>query len=192
MVRALHPSYVSVDEREIDDLLMYAREFAKLIRYHNSSNERDGDWSLFIENDISTLVSIILTKDHDGLKATFDLAYQKTTSEDILKKHGGVRDQFTTLFNLFTEIDYWYNNSVKGLGLQASLKVKILSSFNESLRNTLSLCGIFREGIGEDACVADVSSFNDIWNTENIEDSSLVDSPALLNTDPALLDEFAK
>ena len=192
LVRALHPSYVSVDEREIDDLLMYAREFAKLIRYHNSSNERDGDWSLFIENDISTLVSIILNKELEGLKTTFDLAYQKTASGNIVVKHGGIKDQFTTLFNLFTEIDYWYNNSVKGLGLQASLKVKILSSFNESLRNTLSLCGIFREGIGEDACVADVSSFNDIWNTENIEDSSLVDSPALLNTDPALLDEFAK
>jgi len=191
LVHALHPSYVSVDERDIEDLLVYTRKLSGLIRYHNHSNERDGDWFLFIENDISTLVSIILTQDLEDLKSSYDLAYQKTNSGVIDLKLTGIKDQFILLFNQFAEVDKWYSGSVKGLGLEDALKIKILSSFNESLRNTLSLCEIFKEGTGEDPCVADMSTFNSLWNIENIEGSSLVDDPAALLTDAEILDEFA-
>lgn len=191
LVKALHPSYVSVDERGIDDLLMYARRLAQNIRHFNSANEKNGDWLAFIENDISTLVSIILNKNLEALKSSFDEAYQKTTEPDTSNKKQGIGNQFLLLFKMWKDVDDWYKNSVEGLGLHTLCKVKIQSSFNESLRKVISLCRIFGEGTGNNFCSLDTATLDDIWNTENIEDISLVDDPAELDSNPDALDTLA-
>lgn len=192
LVSTLHPSYVSVDEREMDDLLIYARKFAQIIRFYNSSNQQDGNWLVFIEKDISTLISMILNKDLDELKSDFDAAYIKTNGSNVADKKQGIGKQFKIIFLALTEIDNWYQNSVDGLGLKTALKVKIHSALNESLRNTISLCRIFKQGTGLDFCYAEAASFDDIWNTENIEDISLIDDPVVLDSDPDALDDLSK
>ncbi len=191
LVDALHPLYVSVDEREMDDLLIYARKFAQTIKFYNNSNQRDGNWQVFIEKDISTLISVILNKDLEVLKSDFDLAYIKTSGNNIPDKKQGIGKQFKTLFSAFTEIDNWYQNSVDGLDLKTSLKVKIQSVLNEALRNTISLCRIFKESTGLDFCYADNADFDELWNTQNIEDISLIDDPTALDSDPDALNEVA-
>jgi hypothetical protein len=191
LVKALHPSYVSMDERDIDDLLLYARRLAQTIRHYNDANQRNGDWLAFIENDISTLVSIILNKDLEALKAAFDEAHSLTTQPAVNQKSIGIGNQFSILFRIFAEVDSWYKRSVEGLALKHALEVKIRSSFNETLRNVISLCRIFKEGTGIDNCILDISSLDEIWNTENIEDTSLVDDPADLATSTEALDHLA-
>jgi|GEM_PF-826922 len=191
LVEALHPSYISVDEREMDDLLIYARKFSQIIRFYNSSNQQDGNWQVFIEKDISTLIAVILNKDLEVLKSDFDLAYITTTGNNIPDKKQGIGKQFKILFLAFAEIDHWYQNAVDGLALKTSLKVKIQSVLNEALRNTISLCRIFKEGTGMDFYYADNAVFDEIWNTQNIEDISLIDDPTALDTDPDALNEVA-
>ncbi len=66
----LNPSYVSVDERGIDDILVFAKEYASELNYFtyldtgggNITGKIDGDWTSFFEKDISVLISIISTK----------------------------------------------------------------------------------------------------------------------------------
>jgi len=45
---ALDPDYVSVDERSVKDLLAFAREYAKELKYYNTTNREAGDWSGFL------------------------------------------------------------------------------------------------------------------------------------------------
>ena len=42
-IQALHPSYVSVDERDIADLLLYAQKYARLVQYYSLENNPSGD-----------------------------------------------------------------------------------------------------------------------------------------------------
>lgn len=49
-LQALDPEYVSVDERSITDLLRFATEYARKLRYYNDADEvdgADGNWSNF-------------------------------------------------------------------------------------------------------------------------------------------------
>ena len=39
---ALEPASVNVDEREIEDFLVFALRFAQKVKYYNSDNEQDG------------------------------------------------------------------------------------------------------------------------------------------------------
>jgi hypothetical protein len=46
---ALDPAYVSVDERSPTDLLGFAKEFARELKYFDDQNQERGDWSGFFE-----------------------------------------------------------------------------------------------------------------------------------------------
>jgi hypothetical protein len=46
---ALDPDYAQVDERSLADLLEFARQYAKKLRYYNAANQPDGNWAAFLE-----------------------------------------------------------------------------------------------------------------------------------------------
>jgi hypothetical protein len=46
---ALNPGYAPVDERSIADLVAFARQYARELRYFNEQNEAEGDWSAFLD-----------------------------------------------------------------------------------------------------------------------------------------------
>lgn len=51
-IPALAPDYVSVDERSVKDLLLFAQNYASQLRYFNHDNKPDGDWSAFLDPDL--------------------------------------------------------------------------------------------------------------------------------------------
>ena len=48
---ALDPSYVSVDERSIQDFLAFSASYAKTLNYYDLENHPAGDWSGFLDLD---------------------------------------------------------------------------------------------------------------------------------------------
>jgi hypothetical protein len=53
LLAALLPSYVSVDERSMDDFRAFAEKFAAEIQYYNPANAPEGDWVGFFTKSIS-------------------------------------------------------------------------------------------------------------------------------------------
>ncbi len=49
---ALDPDFVSVDERSPQDLLAFARDYAKTLNYFDSDNQPAGDWSALLPEDL--------------------------------------------------------------------------------------------------------------------------------------------
>ncbi|MBU1720212.1 MAG: hypothetical protein KKA07_14190, partial [Bacteroidetes bacterium] len=54
--KALDPGYFQVDERTLTDFIDFTGKYAGLISFYNQSNNPDGDWSTFFENDVSMLL----------------------------------------------------------------------------------------------------------------------------------------
>ena len=51
-IPALAPDYVSIDERSVKELLLFAQNYATQLRYFNHNNQPDGDWSAFLDPDL--------------------------------------------------------------------------------------------------------------------------------------------
>ena len=56
---ALDPDYVPVDERSIADLLRFAQQYAKELRYFNEQGDPEGDWSGFLSGNVDDMVSYL-------------------------------------------------------------------------------------------------------------------------------------
>lgn len=50
LLKALLPSYVSVDERSMDDLIAFARRYAEEIFYYDTNNLKNGNWVEFFNH----------------------------------------------------------------------------------------------------------------------------------------------
>lgn len=52
LLKALLPGYVSVDERSMDDLIKFARDYAKEIQYYGPDDLANGDWYNFFVKEV--------------------------------------------------------------------------------------------------------------------------------------------
>ena len=178
LVKALHPSFVQVDERGIDELLVYAKKYASLLRFYSPGNQEEGDWVAFIENDISTLISIIQLTSLEPIKQRFNEA---GSAEPL-----DFSAYLPPYFELVYLADTWYKGAIEGLLLEKELKRIIQSLLNTSLRNviafTLRLEELGITGLSEYTQLARLRA--NIWDTSSlISDDLLFPSGDLLNTD---------
>ena len=68
----LADDYVRIDERSPQDLLNFTQELAREYNFYNTSNEIDGDWAGFFQEDLSFLLSRIATLNLDTYRQFFE------------------------------------------------------------------------------------------------------------------------
>ncbi|MDX2246140.1 MAG: baseplate J/gp47 family protein [Bacteroidia bacterium] len=139
LLEALGPDFVRVDEREIQDWLLYARKYARLVRFYNQQNQPDGDWVTFIENDISTLVSMVAETSVDPYKKKFEQFVSDAEKaigqpENSAAAFAGM---LVTLFEMADKLFLWYQKSIPTLSLHKKLDRLIHSKLDYSFAATL-------------------------------------------------------
>lgn len=132
----LDPSYVSVDERKLEDLLLFARSWAEKLNYYNQHNNVDGTWLPFMEKDIATLVAVISRKNIAKIKSEYTSNAEKVKSSATLVNFKKV---FAGIAALAADINSWYRNSVEGLALNNDLSIYIQSTLAPALKKLAAL-----------------------------------------------------
>lgn len=165
LLHILHPSSIQVDERDIGDLLGYARNYAKLLRYYNAANQEDGDWETFIKADISTLVSIIRDTDLAANRRAFDAT-----------EHADLETKIALIIELGQLADEWALGSLPGLQLRTALEKLIPSILNDGLRATIAYALRALElGIPISPEWVNVSAYSaNLWELSNIQADPLL------------------
>lgn len=98
LIKALLPDYVSVDERDMDDLIKFVNKFTSLIKYYNINNQSDGTWKELMVNQFIDTINE-KTEPHYALFIAF-LELFKFVQRDI---------------NTFTKrhLDFYYKDVLK-------------------------------------------------------------------------------
>lgn len=123
MLDALKPEYVRVDEKEIKDWLLYANEYASLVRYYNQQNQADGDWVNFFGKDISIVVAMVANETPSKNREAFEEVVEK--AENAVGNPDASADAFAemlvAIYELAATLADWKRKSVPGLKLQTRL-----------------------------------------------------------------------
>jgi len=98
-IRERDPAYFRLDERDTADLILFARRFAKHLRYYDSNNSEAGDWSAFFDNDVSTTLASLVKAPVDTARRTLaDLRH--FLEDDPGRGEGELKSHFSLLFHL--------------------------------------------------------------------------------------------
>ena len=182
LAQALVPSYVAVDERSLSDLLVYARRYARLLRYYAPDNVANGDWVAFIEQDISTLVSIVAVTEYTAYRDEFETLVEAVADAAVSDKADALAALFSPIATLAAKMDRWYGQSIKGLALRSALYRYITSVLTDAYRSLMAYA-LRLEALGVSVSLP-TTGFSEAWSLENVQsDLSLFQSGTLTDLD---------
>ncbi|MFN8713064.1 MAG: baseplate J/gp47 family protein [Bacteroidota bacterium] len=136
LLSALDPSFVKVDEREIDDLLRFALKHAEKLNFYDNSDNVNGDWYNFLAKDVSVLCANISGADLDPLVKDFRTAFAKIdvmakeeTASDI-EVEDALKALYSPLVTLINLLGKWHDLCDEKLLLRSDLSLYFTSVFS--------------------------------------------------------------
>ncbi len=81
LLKALMPSNVAIDNRDMSDLMVFAARFGTTIRYWDKDNAPDGDWSCFWESDYLFFLATVAASNTEGVEKKFREAEKKLLAD---------------------------------------------------------------------------------------------------------------
>ncbi len=146
LLEMLKPTYFLIDERELEDLILFARKYSTYVRFYDSNNVNGvtEDWLAFIECDITTLISMVSKTNYEWEKNKYEKEKEEVFSK--IRKAGSNKVNISSVENLTFriamiagDINYWYENSIDEISLRKDLEITIKSSLSEALNKLIGL-----------------------------------------------------
>ena len=82
---ALNPSFIAIDERSVEDKMLFSLAFAKDISYYNFNNAKEGNWEAFFERDPAFAIIKLIDTDVSGFKSKIQHIIQTEFDDDVAK-----------------------------------------------------------------------------------------------------------
>lgn len=97
VLSALSPSFAKPDERQMSDIILFAKKYAAYLNYYNQANVLAEDWQPFMKMDISVTLATLMSMD---IRKSSD--YKKLLYKNIKNAvdDSGAKKQFTFIFDL--------------------------------------------------------------------------------------------
>jgi hypothetical protein len=124
----LNPDTVKVDERSLEDLLLFTAQFSQLINFYNLENKIDGNWSNFFNDELVVLANIHQTNPNEieqNFQQTVTLINRFKRPE---KKKYYLEKAFAQIFEVAMLFEKWS---------QQLREVELFSGVSAPLRNEI-------------------------------------------------------
>ncbi|MEO6455350.1 MAG: baseplate J/gp47 family protein [Ginsengibacter sp.] len=139
---ALKPGYISVDEHEYQDWIVFANEFGGFLNYFDATNTDTGTWQSFFTSDISSQLGSIAIQDVDvyleQIKKRFDFLKQDDNRNDIPGLETNLNELFSVLLSLSKAMDEYQRKLPENIVLKNTLLNLIQTKLAPSLNRLIS------------------------------------------------------
>ena len=122
----LNPENFQIDDRNLEDLILYVTKLSRILKYYNSKNKSEGNWLDFFITDETFLLVIILK---------FDLEYYENQKLNLIKnfdEFSPVEEKekifitfFELIFTYFKALEDWYKGARANNLTQESSNVEL-------------------------------------------------------------------
>jgi hypothetical protein len=137
-LKALDPSYAPIDDRNIEDLLVYAKRYASQIRFYDTpdsgvvSNEpvEKISWREFFRRDMAVIAASVANWDFLQVKKDYDETRKRLDENPKPELFAAL---FNPILGIATKIDSWYSIAIPDNPLYGDLTIGIQSSLKAAL-----------------------------------------------------------
>ncbi len=95
---ALDPAYAPADERSVADRMVFAKNYAALLKYFDQNNAPAGDWAPFFSRDVSVLLAAAAIEDVDAYKTSTQAWFDYLNELENQLKENELKDRLGFLY----------------------------------------------------------------------------------------------
>ena len=167
MLSNLNPENLLIDDRKIDDLIIYVSKLSNLIQFYDNKNKLSGNWSEFFSDETFLLseISKFDIEKYDILRLNLIKEFDEFSSENEKKE---IVIQFYNIIYVYLQnIDIWYKKALKNnLTIKSSyIEYELEQAIINKLNNSFKTFSSYRESLNE---ITELefrfSDFNLIWS----------------------------
>lgn len=132
---SLNPDNISVDDRKLEDFIIYAQQFARNILFVDTEQEEidfKKSWEDFFKDDSVILTAYVATKDLTEVKTSYDFLFSQFEKDLTIENFIGI---LRLVFARFENIDQWYASSSPESSLNKELYLYIRSYLAKEFQN---------------------------------------------------------
>ena len=141
---SLPPTFAKVDDRSMEEILLFARKYAAYLKYKNTDNADQGTWEPLMKMDISVVLSVLLALDLRQLSEYLKLLRKKTKLAIAAENDAEASLQFKYLFDLIFSIAKTIDEQCGLLKEDADYQKNIQSIIGSKLNSPFSRLSNFR------------------------------------------------
>ena len=141
-LKALDPAYIPVDERSIEDWLVFARRYAEQIRFYDmpaskiddSTDPKKISWREFFRRDMAVIASSIAVTDPQLVKNAYDTARAALEQDPTPLSFAPLFGPILTIMN---QLDHWYTLAIPQNPLRQDMQLAIDSNLREQVKKMI-------------------------------------------------------
>ena len=142
-LKALDPGYIPVDERRIEDWLVFARRYAEQIRFYDMPASKIDDptdpkkisWREFFRRDMAVIASSIAVTDPQLGKHVYDTARAALEQDPTPLSFAPLFGPILTIMN---QLDRWYTVAIPQNPLRQDMQLAIDSNLREQVTKMIA------------------------------------------------------
>lgn len=172
----LNPKNFKIDDRNLEDLILFVQNLSKHYQYFDLKNKKVGDWYDLFASDESFLladISKFQIRKYDALRLNLTQSFDELSSENEKKEI--FQSFFELLFTYFKIINDWYASATRNnlsrestqieLAIEQTIQKKLKPYFEE-----FAAYALFIEKENEEKLKLKISfkDFKTIWKLNNI------------------------
>jgi hypothetical protein len=149
---ALDPSSAPVDEHAVEHRMVFAREFARFLKYFDANNIEAGAWQPFFSSDVSVLLAVAAVQDVEYYKSNvqeyFNYLKNLGNHADITRAKECLGFLFSCVGTLAKQLDLLKEELPAEITLKGTLKNLVRSQLAPGLQKLLLY---YRDGLTGDS-----------------------------------------
>ena len=142
-LKALDPSYAPVDDRSIEELLVFAKRYANQIRFYDipESHIEDGtepakiSWREFFRRDMAVIAASVAAIDLEQFRKQYD---ELRANLEARPAHAIFSNLFDPILGMAAKIDGWYALAIPENPLYADIQLAINSNLKEQMQKIVA------------------------------------------------------
>ncbi len=185
-LKALDPAYAPIDDRSIEELLVFAKRYAAQIRFHDVPDGKDIpsekgvklNWKEFFRRDMAVVAASIGVIDITSMREEYEELRERLDDDPSVEKYAAL---YTIILGLVSRMDKWVTVALPGYPLRIDLDIAI----DAFLRTEFKRIMAFEEGFKSAGFKATLKlDYNEIENDDIWGMDQAVDPDASIYTGP--------
>jgi hypothetical protein len=142
-LKALDPSYVSIDGRSFEDLLSFAAAYADQIRFYDMPGDEINDttppakvsWVEFFKRDMAVIAASVASVNLDKIKSDYESISERILLDPSAELYTGLLNQIVAIA---AQIDQWYAAAIPQNPLHTDIDLAVKSSLSAQLKKLIA------------------------------------------------------
>lgn len=174
-LKALDPSYAPVDDRSIEELLVFIKHYAKQIRFYDIQGSNPDDaadqskisWEAFFRSDMAVIAASVALTDNASVKDQYEGQRAALDAQPVFEQY---KTLFDTISAIAGKIDQWYSLAIPENPLYADLRLAINSNLKGQVQQLVAYSKGFSYVDAQNSFEPDFSSIKnkDVWGLNDV------------------------